>query len=118
MENKILGLDGKLYDKPNEEIMNVFDDTNKLNAPNTGMIMDATQTGDITLNDENSIDGKMVTGGLDEKTLQRLMAARNRKPSIREYKIGRNEPCPCGSGKKYKNCCLRSGKYEQLIKKK
>ncbi len=22
-------------------------------------------------------------------------------------KIGRNEPCPCGSGKKYKNCCLR-----------
>jgi hypothetical protein len=24
-------------------------------------------------------------------------------------KIGRNEPCPCGSGKKYKNCCLDSG---------
>lgn len=22
-------------------------------------------------------------------------------------KIGRNEPCPCGSGKKYKQCCLR-----------
>jgi hypothetical protein len=21
-------------------------------------------------------------------------------------KIGRNEPCPCGSGKKYKHCCL------------
>ena len=20
-------------------------------------------------------------------------------------KIGRNDPCPCGSGKKYKNCC-------------
>lgn len=24
-------------------------------------------------------------------------------------KIGRNEPCPCGSGKKYKNCCLSKG---------
>ncbi len=24
-------------------------------------------------------------------------------------KVGRNEPCPCGSGKKYKKCCLRSG---------
>jgi uncharacterized protein len=24
-----------------------------------------------------------------------------------EPKIGRNEPCPCGSGQKYKNCCLR-----------
>ena len=22
-----------------------------------------------------------------------------------EKKIGRNDPCPCGSGKKYKNCC-------------
>jgi len=22
-----------------------------------------------------------------------------------KFKIGRNEPCPCGSGKKYKNCC-------------
>ncbi len=22
-------------------------------------------------------------------------------------RIGRNDPCPCGSGKKYKNCCLR-----------
>jgi uncharacterized protein YecA (UPF0149 family) len=25
-------------------------------------------------------------------------------------KIGRNEPCPCGSGKKYKHCCLNSHK--------
>lgn len=24
---------------------------------------------------------------------------------IREKKIGRNDPCPCGSGKKYKFCC-------------
>ncbi len=23
-----------------------------------------------------------------------------------EPKIGRNDPCPCGSGKKYKKCCL------------
>jgi uncharacterized protein YecA (UPF0149 family) len=22
-------------------------------------------------------------------------------------KVGRNEPCPCGSGKKYKKCCLQ-----------
>ena len=27
----------------------------------------------------------------------------------RRVKIGRNAPCPCGSGKKYKNCCLRKG---------
>jgi preprotein translocase subunit SecA len=25
----------------------------------------------------------------------------------RQQKVGRNDPCPCGSGKKYKNCCMR-----------
>jgi preprotein translocase subunit SecA len=25
----------------------------------------------------------------------------------RETKVGRNDPCPCGSGKKFKNCCMR-----------
>ena len=28
------------------------------------------------------------------------------KPTVRESpKVGRNDPCPCGSGKKYKKCC-------------
>lgn len=27
------------------------------------------------------------------------------KPIVKDQEIGRNEPCPCGSGKKYKNCC-------------
>jgi len=27
------------------------------------------------------------------------------KPKRVEKKLGRNEPCSCGSGKKYKNCC-------------
>ncbi|HQQ13707.1 MAG TPA: SEC-C metal-binding domain-containing protein, partial [Bacteroidales bacterium] len=26
------------------------------------------------------------------------------QPVVAEKKVGRNEPCPCGSGKKYKNC--------------
>lgn len=29
------------------------------------------------------------------------------KGKRKEKKIGRNDPCPCGSGKKYKKCCLR-----------
>ena len=32
---------------------------------------------------------------------------------VKKIKIGRNEPCPCGSGKKYKKCCL--GKETQEI---
>ena len=30
------------------------------------------------------------------------------KPQVKRAKIGRNDPCPCGSGKKYKNCCGRN----------
>ncbi|HZK27918.1 MAG TPA: SEC-C metal-binding domain-containing protein [Thermoclostridium sp.] len=26
-------------------------------------------------------------------------------PTLQKTKVGRNEPCPCGSGKKYKKCC-------------
>ena len=29
-----------------------------------------------------------------------------RVPATRSEKVGRNDPCPCGSGKKYKKCCL------------
>ena len=29
----------------------------------------------------------------------------NPQPYVRKIKTGRNEPCPCGSGKKYKKCC-------------
>ena len=29
------------------------------------------------------------------------------QPVISGDKVGRNEPCPCGSGKKYKKCCGR-----------
>jgi SWIM/SEC-C metal-binding protein len=27
------------------------------------------------------------------------------KTIVAEKKVGRNDPCPCGSGKKYKKCC-------------
>lgn len=29
------------------------------------------------------------------------------KTIVKDKKIGRNEPCPCGSGKKYKQCCMQ-----------
>ena len=33
-----------------------------------------------------------------------------RRPQQREEpKVGRNDPCPCGSGQKYKKCCGRAG---------
>ena len=32
-------------------------------------------------------------------------ASEIKKKPVRKQKIGRNDPCPCGSGKKYKQCC-------------
>lgn len=49
--------------------------------------------------------------------LAKLRALYNRKPKqmVRKHaKVGRNEPCPCGSGKKFKNCCMKSGEFEGL----
>lgn len=28
-----------------------------------------------------------------------------------EEKLGRNDPCPCGSGERFKRCCLRNGRF-------
>ncbi|MGN0709968.1 MAG: preprotein translocase subunit SecA, partial [Anaerovoracaceae bacterium] len=41
---------------------------------------------------------------------------RDSKPETirREHpKVGRNDPCPCGSGKKYKNCCMKKDMEEE-----
>ncbi len=39
----------------------------------------------------------------------------NTQPIIAEKKIPRNAPCPCGSGKKYKNCCGKSGPKKGVL---
>ncbi|AGB42106.1 preprotein translocase, SecA subunit [Halobacteroides halobius DSM 5150] len=33
------------------------------------------------------------------------------QPITKQKEPGRNDPCPCGSGKKYKKCCINTGKY-------
>ena len=36
-----------------------------------------------------------------------IISAPKEETPVTTAKVGRNEPCPCGSGKKYKNCCGR-----------
>ena len=43
---------------------------------------------------------KIASGYLKQETLDKIKATIETK-----VKIGRNDPCPCGSGKKYKKCC-------------
>ena len=48
--------------------------------------------------------GKGGSSSGKDKSKDGLASAMN-SAQVRRVKIGRNDPCPCGSGKKYKNCC-------------
>ena len=53
--------------------------------------------------------GGKLQGGHGQMPQQAPKPQDTRKPETfrREMpKVGRNDPCPCGSGKKYKNCCM------------
>ena len=56
---------------------------------------------ETTLPSEGSLEALMNSLGMHPKS-----APITPQPMEHE-KIGRNAPCPCGSGKKYKNCCGR-----------
>ena len=43
----------------------------------------------------------------DEKRKELYREAKKANTVVKGKKIGRNDPCPCGSGKKYKYCCGR-----------
>jgi tetratricopeptide (TPR) repeat protein len=40
------------------------------------------------------------------------------KGMILLLKVGRNDPCPCGSGKKYKKCCMPKDEEHELASQK
>ncbi len=56
---------------------------------------DAQSTSEMARQQQQAIDGS-------ENADQKIEPIRNRTP-----KVGRNDPCPCGSGKKYKNCHMK-----------
>ncbi len=71
---------------------------------------------DIPVQDPNSVKEARKPRGLDRSQMKEersdLLSQAHSKtqqqevtqPIVAEKKVGRNEPCPCGSGKKYKNC--------------
>lgn len=49
----------------------------------------------------------------DRKEFEKLLREMTRQTTQEKVvKIGRNDPCPCGSGKKYKKCCMNKPKGE------
>ncbi|HEX2984944.1 MAG TPA: SEC-C metal-binding domain-containing protein, partial [Ignavibacteriales bacterium] len=54
---------------------------------------------------KDNVQGMGVRGGNGEGADEaRAAVAGKAQPVVAEVKVGRNDPCPCGSGKKFKNC--------------
>jgi uncharacterized protein len=49
----------------------------------------------------------LLNAGRAPAEIMGLLGRGEREQSLRT--AGRNDPCPCGSGRKYKQCCLRAG---------
>ena len=54
--------------------------------------------------------------GHTPKEIHQLMI--HKQKTSKKKKIGRNDPCHCGSGKKYKKCCLDKDEKEQALIRK
>lgn len=84
---------------------------------NVGAVMDyATYSEQDLKNYEELAKNSQVTKAKTESSSKQddIKTYSRHVTVVKEYEsIGRNDKCPCGSGKKYKNCCLNSGKYEK-----
>jgi len=50
-----------------------------------------------------------------EASVEEISLNNETKQTVSEKKVARNSPCPCGSGKKYKQCCGQSGPKKGLL---
>ena len=47
---------------------------------------------------------QMLRKALPAERIMQVMAEADARVAMNQQKVGRNEPCPCGSGRKYKKC--------------
>jgi preprotein translocase subunit SecA len=57
--------------------------------------------------ERGAVSERAASSAIGETNAQRAMRAESNRASVKSEKVGRNDPCPCGSGKKYKKCCGR-----------
>ena len=50
---------------------------------------------------KSPMENKNISTSGSDETVSNAVA-----PKIKLKKVGRNDPCPCGSGKKFKKCCM------------
>ncbi len=55
--------------------------------------------------DVSEVEREMLGGGYEDEEIYTNQPQEKQKPFVNEEeKVGRNDPCPCGSGRKYKHC--------------
>ena len=85
------------FNKKVNEVPSSTEVNNSTNENNTNIL--------LLGEDTNS----MMIASVDEEKKKQLYREQKQSGTIRKgKKIGRNDPCPCGSGKKYKMCCGRN----------
>ena len=91
-----------MQDRHKKKISNIYDIYEQINISgnndNAYSEMDASEWEDNIKPDDN-YDFELNTTP--------ILRGNTTPPVIKSKKTGRNEPCPCGSGKKYKKCCLK-----------
>ncbi|MCX7708597.1 MAG: SEC-C metal-binding domain-containing protein [Clostridia bacterium] len=124
LENKKQVIAGKLNDVAGEFNMDAVTFTGFIDGINTSLVqeidMDSlTEDSDIKLEIDfeklyfNMLDAKAEwlynlpqwEGILSEEKRKEIAKEFNKSRIAVSNKVGRNDPCPCGSGKKYKKCC-------------
>ena len=105
LEQKIQSVGG---DTIMGHMANFADDENQNSLDKLNEAVEEAREQEATANPNMAAAAMGATASYDEF----MRAMRNKRPIKKDNKIGRNEKCPCGSGRKYKNCCLASGRYE------
>jgi preprotein translocase subunit SecA len=124
LENNLKTLKGELSEVASSFNMDAVTFTGFLDGINTSLVneVDLDTLEEATILDVEIDYEKLYFNMLDAKAdwlynlpeWEKILSEEKRKEITKEFrvsrmavstKIGRNDPCPCGSGKKYKKCC-------------
>lgn len=94
----------------------IMENSNVQSLQETGMIMDA-----VKVSEENNNKREAMEAAISNDQMKKFEAMTKawqeaHTQKVRKFdKVGRNDPCPCGSGKKFKNCCMNKKNWDELV---
>ena len=59
----------------------------------------------VTIVTQPEVEDHLSHASTNNPTVDGPEEDKPREPYVKGETVGRNDPCPCGSGKKYKHCC-------------